>query len=142
MRKHILFISIFIIYSCIEIQPHYYVTSLAVKNKTGYDIEIFKDDEYYTTFNNNDSCELFREKCPFDIEYINLEQIIKQSKKICFWKIDGDYSTFLKEWTYDNRNEPGKQLFRTSDYTQKTTIVEVNITNYQFSLTIYPEDIL
>lgn len=146
MKKQILLILTLLFSSCLG--PKHYDVSIVINNQTGYDIEIFKDDEYYATSNNDDACEIIRGKCPYDIDNtgFNIDKIIKQNKKISFWKIEGDYATFLKEWTYDNRNEPGKQLFRTSDYTQKMTITYIEgnplITDYQFSITIYPEDIL
>ncbi len=144
MKRVVLITSLLLLCtSCLK--PQRFYSSLVLINKTGYNIEVFKDDEYHATVKNDKDCEIFRGECPDDIENVNIEELLLQTEKISIWKIEGDNISFLKEWLYKDRNEPGKQLFRPSDYTHDMSISsgdeKYNTCDYRFSITIYNEDL-
>ncbi len=139
MKRLLLFVSSLLFCACINLQEYHYFVSLVLNNQTGYDIEIFKDDEYHATMKNGNYCEIFRGNCPYDIEGISIEPLLLQTNKISFWKIEGNSIKFLKEWTYEDRDNDGKQLFRLSEH-RYTIKQKDNLMLVSFKFHITDED--
>lgn len=71
---------------------------------------------------NNGACQLFYGSCRANGEGLTIDDVINDTRAISLWTINSDEFAFLKEWTYERRNEQGKQLFRLSDYNMNYTI--------------------
>lgn len=143
MKKTLLLFLIFLLSACAkEVR---YTASFILINKTGYDIEIFKGAQLYKTVSNDKSCQLFSGKCRANAEALTIGDVINDTRIISLWKINSNEFTFLKEWTYENRNESGKQLFRLSDYTMSYTISDYGGNfipeTYCYEIFIYPTDL-
>ncbi len=144
MRKLFLLVALLLFSACSGTTR--YFVFLMVDNETGYDIEIFKNDIFYITIKNEESIILASNQCLSpNVEDINIEQIFLQTNKISFWTIKDNQMTLSKEWTYEERNSSGKQLFRLSDYIQEEKIYDAEWRGesfqYNYSITIYKEDL-
>ncbi len=143
MKKSILLFLIFFLSAC-EKEVRY-TASFILINKTGYTLEIFKDAQLYKTVSNDNSCELFSGKCQANAEGLTIGDVINDTRIISLWKINSNEFTFLKEWTYENRNESGKQLFRLSDYTMNYTLSDYGgyyiPETYFYEIILYPTDL-
>ena len=121
-----------------------------IENKTSYDLELFKDYQYSATVKKNETFLwlTFDEKYDdISIDSSSINNLNSNIASVSLWKIEDNSISLAKKWRKTDKNdEPGKNIFRFSNYTMtkilqmhdyhRTTIIE------EFIITITDEDIL
>ena len=128
--------------SCYHSKDIYYFARMVVVNNTGRTIEVFKEDAYFGTFRDQEKFVLFENVDEY--EFIDLKELIREDgdligeyveeRSICD-VMDGISPVFLKKWTYGEREQKGKQLYRLTDSDTKVETEDVkgsHFTNGKF----------
>lgn len=119
MKKLLVYIIVFLCTSCsskevIECSSYFYIY-----NKTGQTIEIFKGSASRIELKNEDITCLYSTKLSSDLKEVLFEKIMQEHgekfKDISVYGVIDGERKFLKKWTFAERNDTGKQLYRLSD---------------------------
>lgn len=158
-----IFVWILMCVSCYHSKDIEYFARMVVVNNTGRTIEVFKDDTYFGTFRDQEKFVLFENNDEY--QFIDLEELIQEEgdllgeyvEEISIYDVtDGISPVFLKKWTYGEREQKGKQLYRLADSDTEVKTEDVkgsHFTNgkfyseghvyirFTYTFTINPEDI-
>ena len=133
-----------------------YSIEFHVVNNLGYTIEVFNGDGCFVSLQDKEDIILFEsDKC------YNFDEAYKVAfgwppQDVSLYRQNTNSHDLLKIWRFDEREEPGKQLYRLTDSKREVTTEDVDqsfFTNgrfhtwgcfyvrYCFTFTINPEDI-
>lgn len=119
--------------SCYHSRSVRYFAQMVVFNNTGRTIEVFKEDAYFGTFRDQEKFVLFENADEY--QFIDLKTLIREDgellgeyvEEISVYDVTGVSSpVLLKKWTYGDREQKGKQLYRLTDSDTKVETEDVN----------------
>ncbi len=150
-RFAFLLIIVCCITSCVE-SKKFICIYFNIQNQTSYDLEFFKDYQYFATIKKGESYLWLSYDEEHDEEIIRNSLISQLCYKdniasISLWKITDTGLVLAKKWRTEFNDAPGKQIVRFSDYSLtyiRNYTERVNSTQYiteNFVITITDEDL-
>ncbi len=147
MKKYLLFILVFFP-SCLKEENVVYFSKLFLCNNTGRVIEVYKDDLLMDEIKNGEEVWLYSIRASANYEDNSVEKIMQKQgwkfKDVSIYDVSDGGRRFLKKWTFTERNEDGKQLYRLSDSEIRVRHERIwgrICIGYIYSFSINPEDV-
>lgn len=119
--KKILFslLTLFLCASCYRQEKVLYSSDVFLKNNTGRVIEVMRGAKVVDVLKDGKEAWLYSTRSSIDFEEVSLEKMMNEHPEkfedIFIYDVTDDSRVLLKKWSIEEREQPGKQLYRLSD---------------------------
>lgn len=120
MKKILLILlTLFLCASCYRQEELLYTSDFFFKNNTGRVLEVMKGEKVVDVLKDGREAWLYSTHSASDFEEVSLENIMNEHPEkfedISIYDVTDDSRVLLKKWSIEEREQPGKQLYRLSD---------------------------
>ena len=120
MKKSLLILfTLFLCASCCWQDELEYKSNIFFKNNTGRVLEVMKGERVVDVVKDGREAWLYTTHSASDFEEVSLENIMKEHPEkfedISIYDVTDGGRVLLKKWSIEEREQPGKQLYRLSD---------------------------
>lgn len=120
MKKSLLILlTLFLCASCCRQEELLYTSDFFLKNNTGRVLEVMKGERVVDVLKDGREAWLYSTHSASDFEEVSLENIMNEHPEkfedISIYDVTDGGRVLLKKWSIEEREQPGKQLYRLSD---------------------------